>query len=468
MRRTLLISAVSFVCGFPAFAAVPNDFDSDGISDRVRVEIGGDKSLTWKALLSGNQQTETLGTIGKEGDHLIMAQWLSGGSQIGVVSLSGSDDIVWSILNGAGEKLERTFGKKGDLVVAGGDFNGNGTADAAVVRLKGSKAEWQIRYDIFTSDTPNERSETFGKAGDRAFYASLDGTVDLIGVIRKGKGNRSMAQVKNLATGQVRKFLRLPKFASAGTRPRAFPIPQASGEDLLGFQLRKGNETEVRVYTLAGAEVTTAPFEGKGDSIVGQFAAGEGDRGFEVLFQGDSESGVLDPNKGEVTATSNLGGVPVDEININTMGAPTTADPGNGGGGGSSNGGGSVSQCSQTMGWPGSHIYKTVGSNHFTDIRRNTIGVILRMGARGPFPNCIEALDTSGRVIAKLGIYARGTGWAARYYAGIGCGAGTPFNGSRLASIARANTGSSRVYMSFGGVCYGPIEATQCIGSQQC
>jgi hypothetical protein len=320
---------------------------------------------------------------------------------------------------------------------------------------------------MFGSEAVSETSETFGKTGDRAFYASLDGAVDSIGMIRKGKGNRSMAQMKNLATGEVLKFLRLPKFAGTGTRPRAFPIPQASGENLLGFQLQKGGGSEIRIYNFAGAEITNAPFEGIGESVVGEFATGDGSQGYEVLFQGEAESVVLKPVKAEMVVVSNLGGIPVDQININTVGTPTSSNPNNGGGG-DSGGGGAISQCSQTVGWPGGHIYKTIGSTHFTDIRRNTVGVVLRMGARGPYPDCVEALDTSGRVIAKLGLYARGAGWAARYYAGIGCGAGTPFNGSRLASIARANTGSSRVYMNFGSVCYGPIEASQCIGSQQC
>jgi hypothetical protein len=468
MRRTLVLSIVSLLWSLPAFAGVPSDFDGDSQSDRVQVEVGSDKTLTWKAVLSATDETKTLGIIGKEGDHLIMAQWLAGGTQIGVVSLkAGSDDIVWSILNDNGERLERTFGKKGDLVVSGADFNGNGTADAAVVRLTQGKADWQIRYDMFTSESVNETTVVFGKAGDRAFYASLDGTVDSLGMIRRGKGNRSMAQMRNLVTGQVRKFLRLPKFASVGARPRAFPVPQSSGEDLIGFHVQKGQGTEIRIYSFGGTEVENAPFEGKGESVVGQFSSGEA---YEVLFEGESESGMLTPARGEVVEMANLSGIPVDEVNVNTLGAPTNSNPSNGGGGsgGGNSGGGSISQCSQNVGWPGSHIYKTIGSTHFTDIRRNTVGVILRTDARGPFPDCVEALDSSGRVIAKLGLYARGAGWAARYYAGIGCGSGTPFNGSRLGAIARTNTGSSRVYMKFGEVCYGPIEATQCIGSQQC
>lgn len=124
-----------------------------------------------------------------------------------------------------------------------------------------------------------------------------------------------------------------------------------------------------------------------------------------------------------------------------------------------------VSNCQK---YPGSFIYKTVGSSHFSDVRRNTIGLILRYGAPGPYPSCVSVKDSRGNVVAKMGLYARGAGWAARYYAGIGCGAGTPYNGSAVASRAKKNTGSTKVNLDFGNRCYGPIEANRCIGSSQC
>jgi hypothetical protein len=175
-----------------------------------------------------------------------------------------------------------------------------------------------------------------------------------------------------------------------------------------------------------------------------------------------------------VRAISYLGGVPVDEININVLGTASGDAPGGGSGGGGSgggsSGGGSVAQCSSVLGWPGSHIYKIIGSTHFSpsDVRRNTIGLIVRRGGRGPFPSCIRAVDSSGTVVAQLGLYSRNDGWAARYYAGIGCGASTAFNGSAVASRARANTGSSNIYMNFDGICFGPIDAGSCVGSSQC
>lgn len=118
--------------------------------------------------------------------------------------------------------------------------------------------------------------------------------------------------------------------------------------------------------------------------------------------------------------------------------------------------------------FPGGFIYKTIGSSHFSDVRRNTIGLILRYGSPGPYPSCLNVKDRDGNVVAKLGLYARGSGWAARYYAGIGCGSRTPLNGSAVATRARKNTGSSLITFDFGNRCYGPIEANRCIGSSQC
>lgn len=124
-----------------------------------------------------------------------------------------------------------------------------------------------------------------------------------------------------------------------------------------------------------------------------------------------------------------------------------------------------ANNCQQ---FPGSFIYKTVGSSHFSDVRRNTIGLILRYGAPGPYPSCVSVEDSSGKVVAKMGLYARGAGWAARYYAGIGCGSGTPLNGSAIAARAKRNTGKTTINLDFGNRCYGPIEANRCIGSSQC
>jgi hypothetical protein len=404
-----------------------------------------------------------------------MAQWFGSGTQIGIVSESATDDsIVWTVVNPVGAQMQFSLGKKGDLVVAGADFNGNGVSDAAVVRLVGGKATWQILLDPLVSGSNSVLEIVLGKSGDRVFYARADDSAaDWIGVVGKGAGGRSLARMRNVVSGEVRRFTRLPKLASQGSRPRAFPIRQASGADLLGFQVSSGSTTRLTVTTLTGARVYNGQFAGAGISVVGEFGAGAG---YEVAYQASDESVITNPAAGEEREVAFLDGVAVDEINLAVVGTASGADGSSGGGtsgGGSGSDSGessgrSVSQCSSVIAWPNGHVYKTIGSEHFFDVRRNTIGIVVRPGGRGPFPSCVQAIDTAGNVVAQLGLYARGAGWEARYYAGVGCGTGTPFNGASVASKARANTGSPRIYMNFGGVCYGPIDAGVCIGSNQC
>ena len=119
--------------------------------------------------------------------------------------------------------------------------------------------------------------------------------------------------------------------------------------------------------------------------------------------------------------------------------------------------------------FPANYIYKTIGSTHFTDVRRNTIGLIVRRGAAGRFPDCVVAKDLRGNELARLGaFYPAGDEWAARYYAGIGCGVGTPLNGVAVGKQAEQNTGSTSIILDFGDRCIGPIDATKCINSSQC
>ncbi len=455
--------------GSNAYGAVPNDFDGDGISDRTWVQIESDKSLTWIAQLSTSQAQMALGSLGKSGDAIIMGQWLAGGTQIGVASLnSTTNQIEWSIRDSAGNVRTKALGKKGDLVVSGGDFNGNGLADAAVVRLENKKAQWVVVFDPFASDTPIEKKFQFGDAGDRVFYARAESgsAVDWIGITRTGSNSRTLARMMDVNSGAIKQFPRLPKFASQGNRPRPFPVRQSTGTDLIGFSTGSGGKTSVKVFSLEGGAVSSSVLSGTGTSVVGEFLQGPG---YEVVYESGDSATIINPRHLDLTETVALGGIPVDEVNINSLGleavAPAPTSPPSSGGEPSA---GTPAQCSSFARMPRTHIYKTFGSKHFTDVRAKTIGLILKPGAAGPFPSCIEAIDMKGNVVAKLGLYATGAGWAARYYAGIRCAARTPFGGAEVASRALQSGGSSKIYMKVGSVCYGPFEANRCINSTSC
>jgi hypothetical protein len=469
-------TCLSFVS--TALAAVPNDFDGDGISDRTWIQIESDKTLAWNVQLSTSQAQASLGSLGKSGDAVAMAQWLAGGTQIGVASLNSvTKEIEWSIRDSAGAVRTKVLGKKGDLVVSGADLDGNGIADAAVVRLEGKKATWVVKFDFFASDAPVEKTFQFGEAGDRVFYARAEtgSAVDWIGITRTGSNSKTLARMMDINSGAVKQFDRLPKFASQGVRPRPFPIRQSSGADLIGFSVGSGGKTSVKVFSLEGGAISSSVFEGLGVSVVGEFLQGPG---YEVLYDDGTNADILNPRLIDVTETVSLGGVPVDEININSLGlevtspiptsTPTGGSGDDSGGGGTNSGPGLSSKCGSIVKWPGSHIYKTLGSKHFSDVRRNTIGVVIKSGGQGPFPSCLDALDQNGNVVAKLGLFSMGAGWAARYYAGVRCATSTPYGGAQVASRAMSSSGSSKIYMKFNNVCYGPIEASRCVGSTSC
>lgn len=479
MRNSLIRLALATACLATTTASADSgtDFDVDGRSDLTTITINKDSSLTWQAKLSTANQVTTLADLGKNGDHVVLARWTGTNKpQIGGVRLDKSTkEITWTILDDSGASHSLVFGKDGDLVVSGGDFDGNGIADAAVVRLVKNAAQWEVVLNPFNGgNTTAPQKFSFGKSGDRVFFYSQDGVTDLIATVRKGTGRNSVVRIKNLKTDVVKSYSRFPAFASTGNRPRPFPIHQASGADLLGFITIKKSSTLIKFTTATGTASGDVEFDGTGDVIVGDFNDSPGE---EVAFQNKTTLYIYNPVVGETIESSAIGGILVDEININTLSSATTPDTGasnpppsggNDGNNDTPDAGSPGAACSSTSPWPGTLVYKIMGSNHFTDVRRNTFGVIGKIGFGGPFPNCVQALDSSGKTLALLGLYSRGAGWAARYYAGIGCGASTAINGAALASKARANTGSSNVYMNFGGVCYGPIDATKCIGSQQC
>ena len=465
VRSSVLFALLAAVFQLPTAFATPIDFDGDGLADLTSFSASG-KQLLWKTRYSSTQQVVELGSFGGADDLPAPGAWLGNGSQLGVVSLE-KNAVVWSILNN-GSVDSKSFGSKGDLVLTGGDYNGNGIADAAVVRLKDGKAVWQIWIDPFTDATSSPRSVTFGAAGDRAFFAKVDSSSqDWIGVLRKGAGRNSQARMRNIVTGEVRTLTRLPAFATNGNRPRPHPVPQVGGPDLLAFHVANSDTTAIRVVSLTGVEVGNVSVDGATEAFIGEINEGPGS---ELAYQSGEEAGSFNPHLGEVRQLTALGGTLADHLAFRTMGGVSNTGTN---GGGTTGGGtvptGAISKCNSLSPWPSSYIYKTVGSDHFTDIRRNTIGLIMKIGA--PTANatsCVQVLSSNGSVLVSLGLYGRGAGWAARYYSGFGCGASTPVNGNALAARARSSSGSSQVIMNLAGTCYGPIEATRCLNSSSC
>lgn len=439
---------------------VGSDVDGSGVSDLVLINVDNQKRLYWNAFLTAPSRVHDLGSLGRIGDHIVFQDWLGLGTpQKGVVSVNRQNKIEWKIVSGEGAVLTQLFGVGGQTVVSGADFNNNGFADATVVLRSGRKLVWKLAWDIFVNNAQAVQRISFGLKGDSPFFANVNGRGDWLGVARRIGKNVGRLVLKN-PHGKGKRILRVRgRMADQLKDSTPFGVRQPDGRDMMVVANRLRSKTVLFFRSVNNSRVTRKVLYGSGDLVVGNYSGASGEE--IVLQRGNGQYLIFNPFTGGQTVIQAPGGILIDEININKMPRVKTATkqpitPGKP----------NVSNCEQ---FPGSFIYKTIGSSHFNDVRRNTMGLILRRGASGPYPSCVEVKDTKGNLIAKMGaFYPPGSEWAARYYAGWGCGVSTPLSGASAGSRAKANTGSTQVIFDFGSKCYGPVDATRCIGSSQC
>lgn len=136
---------------------------------------------------------------------------------------------------------------------------------------------------------------------------------------------------------------------------------------------------------------------------------------------------------------------------------------------GNSDSGSSITSCGTVQSWPRTLIYKTLGSSHFSpgDPRRNAVNIIATWGYRG-YDACINILAENGESLGTMGIWPQAwSGGPYRWYGPSGCG-DLGIGGASLAAKARSKSGSSRIYAKINNICYGPIDASRCVGSSSC
>jgi hypothetical protein len=128
---------------------------------------------------------------------------------------------------------------------------------------------------------------------------------------------------------------------------------------------------------------------------------------------------------------------------------------------------GSFSACSSIQPWPGTLIYKTVGSDHFVgDPRRFAVNVVAKFGFNIS-DSCIQIYATDGTLLGQMGYYGRWVGGPARWYGPTGCG-NMSYPGSSLASRANKAANNPNIIAKIGNSCFGPIPANVCRGSKGC
>ncbi len=298
-------------------AQVRTDFDNDGVSDFLTVFSGSD--LTWKAKGSSSGVEELDLHFGIPGDTPVPAHWISGEptSLAYVRSSATADNLVWKILLGPVSIGEVRFGRPGDIVMSGADFDGDGIGDAAAVRVKRKQVRWEARLNLF-GDSPVTKKFKLGKDGDRVFFMSPDGVADWVGSFGRAGKRKSRLLLRNVVTGAVQRHNGFPRTLSRGTRPRPFPIAGSDGIDLLGFVTSDESDTTLSVYNLAGEEVARHIFPGLGTMIVGDFSAATA--GEEIIFQTASTMSRFNPLDADATTITYVSGQPIGGVTVAVVG----------------------------------------------------------------------------------------------------------------------------------------------------
>lgn len=320
-----------------AQAVTGSDFNGEGFSDITLIQIENDSSLAWSAYTStGSLLPDVSITAGEAGNHLAIANWASKKvAQRGLISL-GPDAALWTVIPETGTAISREFGGTADSLISGADFNGNGFADAAYVKkpLEGETTyQWRIKSDFFKDLGGGARVKSkvqkinFGAVGEAFFYVNAEGKNDWIAVLgARSGGVGSTVKLKNPLTGKSREF-HVANFDYDNVRP--LRIRQKKNRaDLLGLVSRTNGTTNIKFVDMRGRSKGEATFDGEGEIIVGNFAAG---RGQEIAIQNSDNSFLIhNPVTLEQSTVALPAGIPIDDININSFDSnptePTCSD----------------------------------------------------------------------------------------------------------------------------------------------
>ena len=338
----MALLALSITPFAEAFAA-PHDFDGDGVSDISIVSIQNGGTLQWRNFLVGSSSSEIAAeSFGEAGNNLINAPWTSTTtSQIGIVSQDAEGNIVWKLADGtANETQGKTFGIKKNFVMSGGDFNGNGFADAAIVR----GSTFIIQTDFFANIAQQvKRSKrakiaatelrmSLKRKGDIPFFASPDGTSDWIAVLREVK--RVPGEYRVILRDPVSGQRRSVKLGLVNGSKAPLPVRRTTGGDYLAFSSVSDGRTTLSFKDMTGATVSSFTVDGDGEILVGEYSLQH--TGYEVAVQGDDVFTVVSPDAGPLGTINPPEGIAVDHVNITRF-----TEDGSGGGGGSGGGNGS-------------------------------------------------------------------------------------------------------------------------------
>lgn len=312
----LLVSLATVSSAALSVAQVPPsvDFDGDGTSELVTV-TAATSGLQWNAVGSA-ASTEVLNTVfGESGDLYAPGCWLQPGvPQVGVVRFDSKRGVLnWRTVVDGSVVSQRSFGGNGDLIFTGADFDGNGIADAALVRVRNKKFLWRISLDHLADSPGKVRSFTLGAEGDRAFILNVNGEYYWFGAFGKGGGSRAVASVRSIFSKKVSRVRGIAGGLTEDTRPRPYSVLDADGNAMLVFIEPEGGDSRISAYSQEGKRIFRKLVAGSGAVAIGDYLPSE--PGEEVALQVSTGVSLVNPSTGTVETRAAASGTIVGGVN---------------------------------------------------------------------------------------------------------------------------------------------------------
>ena len=315
MRRLLLVLLGTIMSSpLAVFAANSCDFDADGMSEFVVVNSNGAGYYDWQTFNPRSGRSATLiNGFGNAASKLIPGNWVSSDQAVAAivdpVSAGPSGRATWSVKSndqygGSSYSYSRKLGRPGDIIILGGDYDGNGITDSLILKQTTGKLGLRVNYFLSSYNGNNLGKERLYKAlgapfRDKNFFVSPDGNIDYLGVIQKSAGANNRILL-------LKPFTDSPSTLSIGALPAGAQGPlalkQSPGHsDFLAFYTQSRSGTNVVVKNLSGSTVGSMQLHGNGSVLVGDYLA---DRGYEIAVQGSGSIEIYNPNTKKVVAVT--------------------------------------------------------------------------------------------------------------------------------------------------------------------
>ncbi len=428
------------------------DFSGDGAeSDIVSVTIDDDDNIDWQYLSSDSdfatrEDISNGGDVGESGDNLVPGPWTGSGNQVAYTTRDGKK-VNWVVLDGSSETSVE-FGLRKDKYLIPGDFNGNGTFDAARIS---SKSAIRVMADPFNSGSATYQGNFLKKhvkQSQDAFRLNLTGDRDQIGIVRKiSKNKRFKIYLKDVLTNAstTQKLIGLRR----GGIKDAVPLRQADGTDALAIIHRKNGVKSLHVFDPeTGESLYSKEFSNiKNYGLAGDYDRTKDGEEFAVIAKDNTSMtiiSVFDDQSETTVSITNSDDVLADDRNVHSYKSNTS---GGGGGGGS---------CSGTTPFGAGRLWKPEADAN--DARQHKPVMLLTGSNKNGNSGKLTVYSSNGVAIGSVGFKASsipGVNNGAHHYFSGGFGSG--HSCSQFRSLSQAAGGNGDILVQWkGSTCLGP------------